>query len=231
MNDHSQSRVKRTNLVDEVIRAIQALLEDETFDVGDKLPSEAALAQRFGVSRPTIREALRVLSHLGLVESRSGAGTFVARRQVEPGALYRSLSNADLAVVTEFRFILESQAARLAAERRSEAQMEKIEAAWNRARENVAKGDLQGFVAEDLKFHAAIVEAAGNWLLRETYERSHHLIEQAIGSVLDVGPFETMSDVHNNLLQAIKDRDPDRAYGEVRNNFDEVKIRVRYIES
>src|SRR5690606_8296077 len=69
--------VQPNHLVDQVLSALRVALENEVYKPGDKLPSEARLAAEFGVGRSTVREALRVLSHLGLVETWSGKGTFV----------------------------------------------------------------------------------------------------------------------------------------------------------
>jgi DNA-binding FadR family transcriptional regulator len=73
-------KVPRTSLVDEVIAAMRAMLSEDAWSPGTKLPSEQQLGRELGVGRSTVREALRVLEHLGLVESRSGLGTYVTER-------------------------------------------------------------------------------------------------------------------------------------------------------
>src|SRR5258708_5424655 len=114
-------KVSKTSLVDEVIDVMRRMLSEDAWAVGAKLPSEQELGRQLGVGRSTIREALRVLGHLGIVEARSGLGTYVASRSMlatqpdEPNTPERTRQ------LYEFRRSIEVPAARLAAERRTNA--------------------------------------------------------------------------------------------------------------
>ncbi len=101
-------RVAKVSLVDEVIAAMRTMLS-ETWTVGSKLPSEQELSRQLGVGRSTVREALRVLEHLGLVESRSGMGTFVIEQQMPVPRTRYPEGPEGLVQLYEFRRAIESR--------------------------------------------------------------------------------------------------------------------------
>lgn len=152
-------------LADALIAAIQA----GQLKAGQRLPTEAALVQRFGVSRTVVREALSRLKTLGLLESRQGAGAFV-REPADPDAGRLKLapdgSVAAVLQMVEVRRALEAEAAALAAARRSTRALRQIQAALKAIDRAVAAGG--DGVAEDVAFHAAIAQAAGNPFLLAT---------------------------------------------------------------
>lgn len=139
---------------------------------GDRLPTEAELATNFGVSRSTIREALRVLASQGLILTLRGTtgGTFVARVQAEQVSQYLETSiglmtgseEVTVAEMLEARELLEVPAARLAAERREQQHIDSLRTAL--AREKQSRGRGVKF-QEHRNFHTVITEAAGNGLL------------------------------------------------------------------
>jgi DNA-binding FadR family transcriptional regulator len=131
--------------------------------LGDKLPTEAALAERFGVSRTVIREAVATLRTEGLLETRQGSGIFVARtRQDLVFRLARSAAwEQHLRSIYELRFGLEVAAAGLAAVYRKDADLWELE----RALDTMAADETRQ--AADLRFHSALAAASGN----EHYER------------------------------------------------------------
>ncbi len=122
-------KVERSHLIDQVIAAYRKALKSRTYKPGDRLPSENDMAGQLGVGRSTVREALRVLRHLGLVESRNGRGAFVVRRDSEAGSQMSPIS-ADVREIFEFRYALEFAVVRLAAERRSTRHLKALRAAW-----------------------------------------------------------------------------------------------------
>jgi GntR family transcriptional repressor for pyruvate dehydrogenase complex len=136
--------------------------------VGAKLPGETSLAQELGVGRSTVREAVRVLATRGLVRSRQGAGVFVVADSV-PIDVSASVQRAGLAQVQEVRRIVEIDAAGLAAERRTDADVERMRRALD-ARHAAASESDAAFVNADIDFHVAVVAAAHNSLLSDLFE-------------------------------------------------------------
>ena len=150
-------------LSDTVAQQIQKQIEKGSFATSGKLPTEAVLAQEFGVSRTVIREAISRLKNEGMVEPRQGSGVFIVERAgirplridyaqaVEPGSVVQILA---------LRRAIEAEVASEAAMRRTDAQMADIDAALAKIGTAVAEGE--DGVAEDVAFHRAIANATGN---------------------------------------------------------------------
>lgn len=150
-------------LSDTVAQQLQKLIEKGSFTATGKLPTEAVLAQEFGVSRTVIREAISRLKNEGMVEPRQGSGVFIVERAgirplridyaqaVEPGSVLHILA---------LRRAIEAEVASEAAMRRTDEQMAAIDAALVRIDEAVRAG--QNGVAEDVAFHREIATATGN---------------------------------------------------------------------
>jgi GntR family transcriptional repressor for pyruvate dehydrogenase complex len=134
----------------QVAERVQALLEEREVAPGDRLPPERQLAVELGVSRSTLREGLRRLVDLGIVEARQGSGTYVAP--------------LDLDDLLEARLQLEPYAARLAARRRKAKDVTRLDRALAELR--ARRGDPAAFAAADARLHQAVTEAAGSVALR-----------------------------------------------------------------
>jgi GntR family transcriptional repressor for pyruvate dehydrogenase complex len=149
-----------------VLSQLRELINRGVYPSGERLPSERALAERLGVGRPALREAIRALNALGVLETRHGSGTYV--RISGPQALISdpfSLTNSNIGLLDllEVRKMVEPRAAWLSASRASESHMREIEAA---RKELEQPGLGANRIAElDLAFHCAILRAAQNYLL------------------------------------------------------------------
>jgi GntR family transcriptional repressor for pyruvate dehydrogenase complex len=133
-----------------VAESVRALLAEEEVAPGDRLPPERELAARLGVSRSSLREGLRRLTDLGIIQSRQGSGTYLAP--------------LDLGDLFEVRQRLEPLAARLAARRRGEEDLARLADAL--AEMEASRDDAQLFGEADVRAHAAIVEASGSLPVR-----------------------------------------------------------------
>ncbi|NUT43021.1 MAG: FadR family transcriptional regulator, partial [Thermoactinospora sp.] len=154
-------------LVEQATQHLREQITGGHWPVGTRLPGENALAKTLGVGRSTVREALRALAGAGLVQARQGSGVFVIA--AEPAEDWPArLRRAAITDVYEVRMMVETQAARLAAARRTDEDVAAIEAALE-ARERAAGGDDAGFVDADIALHAAVVAAAGNPVLTDLF--------------------------------------------------------------
>lgn len=228
------SDIRRNYLVDQVIAAIQEALEKGLYQAGDKLPAETELGRRFKVGRSTIREALRVLSHLGLVETWTGRGTFVVRNRVTVEHPPIELQPEEVEDIWRFRFALEIEAAKRAARRRTSEQMATIREALARTKVAVKDGNLDAVVSADLDLHISILEAAGDQFAVEIYRNNRRKIEQASRAVIGVAgkltsgpslhPAETL---HDELIAALERGDGPAAVAAVKRDRREFEVRLR----
>jgi DNA-binding FadR family transcriptional regulator len=185
------------------------------FPVGALLPTEQELTRELGVSRNTLREALRSLVHAGLLGARAGYGTFVRATSDVAPTLARRLDLERAADVAETRLILEREGARLAAQRASDAQHRQLRAALAA---RLAAGDGPGYAEADVAFHRLLLDASGNALLAELY-RGVGGNEQALMPLYDPGlDFAAEADrlrdidqAHAAIVDAVEARDPDAA--------------------
>jgi DNA-binding FadR family transcriptional regulator len=223
------SRVARTSLVDEVIAVMRRMLGEDAWPPGTKLPSEQQLARELGVGRSTVREALRVLEHLGLVESRSGLGTYVIERGMPAGKLEYPQTPETLQELYEFRRTLEIPAARLAAERRTTAEMKAIKETWSRCRVAVERDSADEFARLDYAFHLSIIEAAHNRFYAEAYRTLEPVFPRYVNRILALGPLRSMLHFHDGLIAAIERQDPEAAVKEAEENFIETDVRLRLL--
>ncbi len=151
-------------LYEEITAQMIAQIHDGVLRPGDRLPAERALAEHFGVSRTAIREALRSMEMMGCVESRVGEGTFIKAPSlsniVDPFSMVMSQNGKLDTDLIEVRLILETEVTAMAAQRRTQAQLEELRQNVEEMRADVENGG--NGVASDDRFHAILAEACGN---------------------------------------------------------------------
>ena len=202
--------------VEEQIR--EAILAGD-FAPGEKLPAETELAQQFGVSRPTVREALGALVAAGLIRKIPGVGGGSFVNSVTPDSLSHMLRQSmdtilrlgalDLRELGEMRHVLEIPAARWAAENRTDAHLAALKAIVEKQR--LTTIDDPEIVAYDLAFHTTIGQASGNRLIGAFVGAVHDSTHPA--QYLDVTPEVGRDTVkqHLAILAAVEDQDPQEA--------------------
>lgn len=214
------SSLGRGPLGELAVTQLREQLASGSWPVGERLPAETELAEQLGVGRSTVREAVRVLVHAGQLETRQGSGTFV-RALTPPPEWEPRVRRAAVLEVYELREALEVQAARLAAERRTDADLVEIDRALAVRQARRAEGAVEPFVDADLDFHVAVVAAAHNSLLEEMFGSFLTALREALVAVVrDVVLDEVDStEAHAELTQAIRDRDPAAAAAATHDNI------------
>jgi DNA-binding FadR family transcriptional regulator len=164
-----------SSLTDKVVSFLSDDIRVGTYRAGEKLPTETGLIQKFGVSRSVIREAVSRLQASNLVETRHGIGTFV-RATPDSGSItvmLPAVSNMqDAMAILEFRIDLEAAAAALAAARRSEADLLRLQGALKRFEDELERGSTD-VLAHDVEFHLRIAQASDN--------RYYHDVQRQLG--------------------------------------------------
>jgi DNA-binding FadR family transcriptional regulator len=200
--------VPRSSAVEAVIDQMQGQLASGTWSVGDRIPGEYDLSARLQVSRSAVREAIRALSHIGVLEVRRGDGTYV-RSAVDPRPLLRRVERATLRDVFELQQAYDVQAARLAARRRTRDDLVRLGALLE---DRDAACDPEEFGVADVRFHAGVAEAAHNSLLLEAFRYFQSRLRESLSAVRldrelpDAGPA-----AHRAVVDAIAARDPEAA--------------------
>lgn len=208
----------RVGAVEYVLRDLTDTIGAGMVRVGERLPSESALAARYGVSRTVVREVLRICEARGLTYTRSGRGTFVAAKEPGPGLSFGEYSAAHL---MEARPHIEIAAAGLAAIRRSEKQIEDLHALFERME---AEKDPTAWVLLDIELHRAMAAASGNPVFSEVLNRiSGALARQS--SILNLSPGRRVrADAeHRGIIAAIARGSVTEAEDAMEFHLDQVK--------
>ncbi len=199
----------------EIVGKIRDYINFKNLEPGDKLPSERMLSERFGISRNNLRDAIQALEFYGILESIPQSGTYIAN--IGGVALngmisdILSLDDPDFKSLVETRILLELKAAKLAALRRTEAQLSHMKGTLEAYTQKVLQGE--DAVQEDLLFHLAIAKASGNstmntFMLTITPEI---IINFAKYHVCDENQAFVGIDEHKAIYEAIKDMNPQLA--------------------
>jgi DNA-binding FadR family transcriptional regulator len=221
-------------LYEHVEEAIGLRIIKGEYRPADTLPNEEALCAEFGVSRGVIREAVKVLHKKGLVQPRPKIGT-----QIQPQSHW-NLFDADVLVwkldggdqlsflkkVTEVRGIIESEAARLSAERASDEETTDIQRCYQQLKDTFDdRGDFdyEAYLEADMAFHTAILEASHNELLSQIGRTMRHAIQTARqADVHEVDVLAASMPFHAAIVKAIRRKDPQDARRASIRMFDQV---------
>lgn len=218
--------VRTSRLYEQIVQQVEDSILKGQLKPGDQLPAERDLAQRFGVSRTAVREAVKTLREKGLVEAYSGKGTFVTNGTSQ--AIRQSLDlmirinqQEGSANLVELRLVLEPEIAGLAASRIDEqllATMREAVAVMDRSLR-----DPDAFVEADLDFHLALAEAVGNPLILSLLDSIVGLLREQRSRIFNVdgGP-ERGQFHHKRILAAIEQRDSVAARESMRAHLQQV---------
>ncbi len=213
------ARLKRARLSDEVLTVLVGRVLEGTYRAGARLPAERALAVELGVTRTSLREALRQMESMGVVRIRQGAGVFVSDWTLEPTLRFvQFLAASGLGLDPQFllrfdevRRFFAVKMLELAAERATEADLDRIQAVLDSYPKDDTRALLEG--EWDFHFHREIARATKNpvfvYLLNTVRETFGAL--RAVYLRLDAEAHQSVADLNAELLEALRDRDGARA--------------------
>src|SRR3954469_12096092 len=199
--------VKSTRIYEEIVRQIKGMIGEGRLKSGDQLPPERDLAEKFLVSRTSVREALRALESVGLIEIRPGEGTFVREISVdalvEPLALVLLSQREMIGELFEARRLLEPTIAGLAARRSTRDEVQEMERILDEQAKAIASGNTG--LAQDAAFHAAIGIAAHNRAITRIVHAVMDLLGQSREESIGTPGRPTRShEDHRRILDAIR---------------------------
>jgi DNA-binding FadR family transcriptional regulator len=205
---------RRSVLADQVIAQLRGQITSGEWPVGCRIPTEPELVEQLGVARNTVREAVRALAHNGLLDIRQGSGTYVVATSELAGVMRHRFAGTEPRQVVELRAVLEGAAARLAAERRTEADLRLLDRLLDRRERAWRSGDVEAFVGADTSFHLAVVTAAHNEAITSMYadltEVLRDLVRADVGA--ELAPPRPID--HVRLLVAVRAGDGGAAAAE-----------------
>ena len=221
--------VRKTRVFEDVARQIQRLIVDGVLKPGELLPPERQLAEQFGVSRTSVRDAIRTLELSGLVVARHGEGNVVADVSVEtlvaPIATLLLRKRRLVAELLDVRRMLEPALAARAAMHATAGEIARLEEILRRQREKTARGEST--VEEDSQFHYAIALAARNSVVRTLLDVLMDLLRETRSRSLQVpGRLERSLAGHRRVLDAIRRHDAAAAERAVRLHLEEIEAIV-----
>ncbi|MGH2348881.1 MAG: FadR/GntR family transcriptional regulator [bacterium] len=220
--------VRRSRLYEDIVRQIQDLIADKHLAPGDRLPGERELADVLSVSRASVREALRVLDFLGVVEVRPGEGTFVATTPPAPldPSVYSLLRERTFLLdVLAARRVVEDEIVRLAARTAARDDLDAIAHHLDEREGELARGGHD--IAGDLAFHTMLADATGNPVLVSVMR---HLNELWLRSRETTGRPDTSPQkahaFHRQVLAALKRRQGAAARRAMRRHLDDMETQI-----
>lgn len=236
MEELTIKAINRESLTETVRNQLTQLITDQALKPGDTLPSEGELAERFGVSRPVIREVLRGLNAMGVVEISQGRRPRISQPSAEhlETFLRFSISGSDdgLEEAVEFRRLLETQIAILAAERITEEELYALEQVVERMES--ALGTVNPWLDADLEFHTILARSTNNNFMARIVEALGGLFWEGM-RVMHVrrGPENAGPTLerHRDILEALKSRDPEAVKAAMDVHFDYMKPMVWNIKN
>jgi GntR family transcriptional repressor for pyruvate dehydrogenase complex len=214
--DDALKPVVSTRAYIQIANRVADAIRQGHFRIGDKLPPERVLTERLNVSRASVREALSALEIIGLVESRTGDGTYIRRHPDEIpllNSMFEELAEREESPrdVLEARSVVEPASARFAAERASPEQLQRIQAALTAMGEAIAAG--RSHVPHDIDFHLGVAAASGNAALARNVSLLVTVMHNKLWDHLNTqvhrtpGQVEQLLDEHQRIYEAIRAQD------------------------
>ncbi|MDY7530807.1 FCD domain-containing protein [Pseudomonas sp. Bout1] len=204
-------QVRQRRLSDDIVEQLEGMILEGTLKSGERLPAERALAEQFGVSRPSLREAIQKLAAKGLLVSRQGGGNYVVESlgSTFSDPLLHLLENNPEAQrdLLEFRQTLEASCAYYAALRATEVDRERLTAAFEELQDCYTRPDEVSRVEEgaaDARFHLAIAEASHNAVLLHTIRGLFDLLKRNVVTNIG-GMYQQRTETRDMLINQHRD--------------------------
>ena len=221
--------IRTRRLYEEIVEQVRQLIADGRLKPGDKLLAERDLADRFQVSRASVREAIRTMEMMGIIEIRPGEGTFIRETEtddiIRPLAMFLAVERSSFIDMFEMRRIFETATAGLAAQRATDEEIQSISETLEHMRERLNLQDPETGEEYDAAFHYAVAEATHNSLLIRLFKTVSGEFAKANSAArrrlyLDnVSNAQRIIDQHSEILAAIRAHDPKAASKAMQNHL------------
>ena len=208
-----ESIKKIRKLPEQIADKLREMIIQEEYKTGSKLPAEGELMVRFGVSRSTVREAVKILQTENIVDIRQGQGTFLCAMPglgSDPLGLRFTDQNELTGQLLETRLIIEPNVAAIAAQRRTEEQMAAMKVLLDKMDNAYLHGE--DYTPFDIEFHSIIAQCTGNDVVQRLLPTIHESIRAGYRHTQRVeGSYQRASQCHLEMYRGICERDSERA--------------------
>ena len=218
--------VHKTRVSEEIIGQVRDMITSGRLKVGDRLPAERDLANILQVGRSTVREAIRALESLGILQARAGEGTFLVANLAEqrPDPLTVDLFHSwdNQRKLFEVRMVIEPDLAALAARRATASHIQRMREILDDQEQVIQQGE--NGIKADTSFHFLLAEASGNDILLRIMDGLMDRLQETREASLNTGgrPIRSLMQ-HRAIVRAIEDRDPDMAEQRMREHIAEME--------
>lgn len=215
--------IERASVKDQALAQLKQFIASEGLAAGERLPSERELARQLGIGRNSVREALKVLEALGIVESRVGEGTFILE---QPGATLGRTIGLSIATwggalleLLHARQMIEVESARFAALRATDDDRQAILAEVDRM--DAAGDDIYGYLAADMQFHRLVAQATHNGVVAAVVSNLIDILQDVLGEMRadQIQSVAEGTSTHRDIFAAIVQKDGDTASREMRSHL------------
>jgi GntR family transcriptional regulator, transcriptional repressor for pyruvate dehydrogenase complex len=232
-NNYEFKKIKKKTLPMSVVEQIQTLINQGQLKVNDKLPSERELSSKLGVSRPSIREAMRILESLGIVSVKSGSGAYLNSGYTtadDIAQIKERIEKYTYLELVEARKILESEIALLAAKNATANDFEAITEAYKKM--EFSKSDENAFIIADFAFHMAIADASKNRVLKAMLKTTRKLLVESNVAVVKVPKqMEVVMHLHGRIMEDLLLHNGDKARADMLDHLENIEEVVNKIYS
>ena len=230
--------LKKESVLQSVINRLTDAIKSGELKPGDKMPSEVELAEALGVARSSVREAIKILSYLGVLESRRSEGTFVcsgfSESMIDPMVYGIYLNQDSVENLMELREMTETGMMRIAIAHHSESELRELEQILRKMEEapKDRKDPVKAFFREDDRFHDKIAEMGKNPMAdkinRIVRSLTYDLRFKTVSEMITSGRTEELIEAHRRLLEAIREGNLHNVSDKVRGSYyEEVVLEKR----
>ena len=229
--------MQRVSLIDSIVEEIKQRISQGELKDGDSLGSQDDLAKRMEVSRPTLREALKRLELMGLVETKHGRGTFVKTISpqdfMNPLASFLVIDQKSALELLEARLYIEGAVAALSAKNASPNDIKAIKQKLDDMKTAAQETSLEKFITYDVQFHLLVAESSKNQILTKIVNILRDLLHQLLSKVFEIQS-DSLSEIfiqtirfHGKILSAIEQHNPDIARQHMEAHLKDVALKLK----
>lgn len=221
------NKIKPTTVTEQIVEQVRSMIAKGIFKPGDTLPTEKEFSEVLGVGRSSVREALRTLQAIGIIEKTHGNTARFSQTCANSAAQYfnlpKILDNFSMLELSEARETIEVSLAALAVKNADDDQIDEIGEVLAMFENVVKTGNLEGIIDIDFEFHKAIAESSGNPFLAQMLMMLHDLIVAGNEQTLTAENVIIACSDHKNIFKCLKDRDKSGIKIAMKKHMDDIR--------